>query len=134
MKGKTKLSSKERALNAAQFALDKKAEGVVILNITDLSSIADYLIICSAASDRQVQAIASSVEEGLKEKGVRPLSTEGIREGHWALLDYGDIIAHVFLEPVREFYNLEGLWPEAPKAELDGMEDAKTLKSKVANL
>ena len=99
--------------------MDKKAEGAVILNIGKLSSIADYLLICSAASERQVQAIANSVEEGLKKKKVRPLSIEGVREGRWALIDYGDVIAHIFLEPVREFYNLEGLWPEAPRVEID---------------
>lgn len=104
------------------------------MNIGKLSSIADYLLICSGASDRQVQAIANSVEEGLKKNKARPLSTEGIREGHWALIDYGDVIAHIFLEPVREFYNLEGLWPEAPKTEIDGMEDMKTFKHKAANL
>lgn len=117
--GLIKLDSREKALEAAELALDKKAEGVVILNIGKLSSIADYLLICSAASDRQVQAIASSIEEGLKKKKVRPLSTEGIREGRWALIDYGDVIAHIFLEPIREFYNLEGLWPEAPRVEIE---------------
>ena len=99
--------------------MDKKAEGAVILNIGKLSSIADYLLICSASSERQVQAIANSVEEGLKKKNVRPLSIEGVREGRWALIDYGDVIAHIFLEPVREFYNLEGLWPEAPRVEIE---------------
>ena len=76
-------------------------------------------MICSAASERQVQAIANSVEEGLKKKNVRPLSIEGVREGRWALIDYGDVIAHIFLLPVREFYNLEGLWPEAPRVEIE---------------
>lgn len=117
--GLIKLDSREKALMAAGLALDKKAEGVIILNIGKLSSIADYLLICSAVSDRQVQAIADSIEEGLKKKKVRPLSTEGIREGHWALIDYGDVIAHIFLEPIREFYNLEGLWPEAPRVEIE---------------
>jgi len=70
-------------------------------------------------SERQVQAIANSVEEGLKKKNVRPLSIEGVREGRWVLIDYGDVIAHIFLEPVRDFYNLEGLWPEAPRIEIE---------------
>ncbi len=83
-----------------------------------MSSIADYLLICSGASDKQVQAIANSIEDGLKKNGTRPLSTEGIRDGRWALIDYGDVIAHIFLEPVREFYNLEGLWSEAPRIEV----------------
>lgn len=84
-----------------------------------MSSIADYLLICSGASDKQVQAIANSIEDGLKKNGTRPLSTEGIRDGRWALIDYGDVIAHIFLEPVREFYNLEGLWSEAPRIEVE---------------
>ena len=113
-----KLNSKEKALKAAHLALDKKAEDVIILNISKLSSIADYLLICSGASDKQVQAIANSIEDGLKKNGTRPLSTEGIRDGRWALIDYGDVIAHIFLEPVREFYNLEGLWSEAPRIEV----------------
>ena len=113
-----KLNSKEKALKAAHLALDKKAEDVIILNISKLSSIADYLLICSGASNKQVQAIANSMEEGLKKNGTRPLSTEGIRDGRWALIDYGDVIAHIFLEPVREFYNLEGLWSEAPRIEV----------------
>ena len=83
-----------------------------------MSSIADYLLICSGTSDKQVQAIANSIEDGLKKNGTRPLSTEGIRDGRWALIDYGDVIAHIFLEPVREFYNLEGLWSEAPRIEV----------------
>ena len=99
--------------------MGKKAERVVILSISRLSSIADYLLICSGTSDKQVQAIAGSVEEGLKKKGTRPLGTEGLREGRWALIDYGDVIAHIFLEPVREFYNLEGLWAEAPRIEVE---------------
>lgn len=84
-----------------------------------MSSIADYLLICSGTSDKQVQAIANSIEDGLKKNGTRPLSTEGIRDGRWALIDYGDVIAHIFLEPVREFYNLEGLWSEAPRIEVE---------------
>lgn len=114
-----KLEPKDKALKAAHLALDKKADRVVVLNIGKLSSIADYLLICSATSDRQVQAIANSIEDGLKKKKIRPLSMEGIREGHWALIDYGDVIAHIFLEPVREFYNLEGLWPEAERTEVE---------------
>lgn len=105
-------------MEIAKLALEKMAEKVVILNIAKLSSIADYLLICSAQSERQVHAIAAAVEDGLKKKGVRPIGTEGAREGRWALVDYGDVIAHVFFEPVREFYDLEGLWAEAPLTEV----------------
>ncbi|MBI5969951.1 MAG: ribosome silencing factor [Deltaproteobacteria bacterium] len=112
------MESKKKALEIAKLALDKKAEKVVILNIAKLSSIADYLLICSAQSERQVHAVAVAIEDGLKKKGVRPMGTEGAREGRWALVDYGDVIAHVFFEPVREFYDLEGLWAEAPLTEV----------------
>ena len=105
-------------MEIAKLALEKMAEKVVILNIAKLSSIADYLLICSAASERQVHAVAAAIEDELKKKGVRPIGTEGAREGRWALVDYGDVIAHIFFEPVREFYDLEGLWAEAPSTEV----------------
>lgn len=75
-------------------------------------------MICSADSERQVQAIAYAVEDGLKKKGERPLGIEGVQEGRWALMDFNDVIAHIFLEPVRGFYDLEGLWAEAPLTEV----------------
>lgn len=78
----------------------------------------DYLLICSAESERQVEAIAGAVEEGLRKKGERPLGVEGAAEGRWALMDYVDVVVHVFLEPVRSFYDLEGLWAEAPSTEV----------------
>ncbi len=75
-------------------------------------------MICSAESERQVQAIATSIEEGLRKQGERPLGAEGAAEGRWALMDYNDVVVHVFLEPVRTFYDLEGLWAEAPVTEV----------------
>ncbi len=97
---------------------DRKAVDLVILEVKDLSSFTDYFLICSGNSDRQVQAIASHVEEKMGQQGFRPLGVEGKREGHWILLDYGDVIVHVFYQPVREFYDLERLWSEAPRVEL----------------
>lgn len=105
-------------MEIARLAMDKQAEKVIILNIKKLSAVADYLLICSADSERQVQAIAYAVEEGLRKKGEKPLGMEGLTEARWALLDYNDVIAHVFLEPVRVFYDLEGLWAEAPSLEV----------------
>lgn len=99
--------------------MDKKAEKVIILNVKKISSVSDYILICSAESERQVQAIADAIEEGLGKKGERPLGVEGAREGKWALLDYNDVVAHVFLEPVRVFYDLEGLWAEATVTEIE---------------
>ena len=106
--------SKDRALLCATYALDKKALRVRVLNVRGLSSLTDYLVIASGQSDRQVQAIAESVRVGLKiNHETPPLATEGINEGRWALLDYGDVMVHVFHEPVRDYYDLDGLWREA---------------------
>jgi len=90
----------------------------VILEVKKLSSFTDYFVICSGHSDRQVQAIAGHIEERLKEGNFRPLSVEGKREGRWVLLDYGDVVIHVFYQPVREFYDLERLWADAPRIDL----------------
>ena len=93
--------------------LNRKASNVVVLDLRGLVSFADTFIICSGRSHRQVSAIAESVEEDLKAKGIRPLGIEGLREGHWVLMDYGDIVIHIFYEPIRIFYDLEGLWSDA---------------------
>ena len=93
--------------------LGKKAESVVVLDIRELTSIADAFIICSGRSNRQVSALADHVERFLKQEGIRPISVEGRREGHWVLMDYGHVIIHVFYTETRFFYDLEGLWVDA---------------------
>lgn len=99
-----------------QAVLSKKAINPVILDVRGLISIADVFIICSGRSNRQVTAIAEYIQMDLKkEHGIRPLSVEGLKEGHWVLLDYGHVIIHVFYEPVRNFYDLEGLWVDAKR-------------------
>jgi ribosome-associated protein len=113
----TPSSSKEKALLCAQAALDHKAIDLAILEVKKLSSFADYFVISSGSSDRQVQAIASHIEEKLGKQGLHPLGIEGKREGRWVLLDYGDVIIHIFYNPIREFYDLERLWSDAPKVE-----------------
>jgi len=113
----TSSSSKEKALLCAQAALDHKAIDLAILEVKKLSSFADYFVISSGSSDRQVQAIASHIEEKLGKQGLHPLGIEGKREGRWVLLDYGDVIIHIFYQPIREFYDLERLWSDAPKVE-----------------
>ncbi|MCP4105316.1 MAG: ribosome silencing factor [Desulfobacteraceae bacterium] len=95
--------------------LGKKVFSVTVLDVRELTSIADVFIICSGRSNRQVSAITDYIVAELKEHGKRPLNTEGAREGHWALIDYGHVIIHVFYEPVREFYDLEGLWTDAKR-------------------
>jgi ribosome-associated protein len=91
----------------------KKALAPVVLDVRQLTSIADVFIICSGRSNRQVTAIADHVVRQLKKQGIRALSVEGKTEGHWALLDYGHVVIHVFYEPVRNFYDIEGLWSDA---------------------
>lgn len=90
-----------------------KASNIVVLDVQGIASFADTFIICSGRSHRQVSAIAEFVERELKKQGKKALGVEGLRDGHWVLMDYGDIIIHVFYEPVRIFYDLEGLWSDA---------------------
>ena len=95
--------------------LGKKAINVVVLDVADLTSYADIFIICSGRSNRQVSAIADFIKTELKNHNIIPLGVEGSKDGHWVLLDYGHVIIHVFYEPVREFYDLEGLWSDAKR-------------------
>ena len=98
----------------AAYALEKKALDVRVLEVKGISSLTDYLLIATGRSDRQVQAVAESVRLGLKkEHATQPLAVEGMEEGRWVLIDYGDVMVHVFQAPVREFYDLDGLWSEA---------------------
>ncbi|UFS72388.1 ribosome silencing factor [Geomonas sp. RF6] len=117
MSDKEIMAARERALKCAYFALDKKALNVKILQIEKISSIADYLVFASGRSDKQVQAIADSVKMGLKPID-RPIDMEGFDEGRWVVIDYGDIIVHVFQEEVRAIYNLDELWQRAPRVEV----------------
>ncbi len=111
-------NSKEKAFLCARAALDHKAIDLVILEVKNLSSFTDYFVITSGNSDRQVQAIASHIEERMDQQGLHLFGAEGKREGSWVLLDYGDVIVHIFYNPVREFYDLERLWSDAPRMEL----------------
>jgi ribosome-associated protein len=108
------ITSEERAVKAANAAADKKAEDILILDLKKISLIADYFIICSGRSTTQVQAIADNIEESLAKTGNNSLRREGYHQAQWILLDFGDVIVHVFLEEVRRFYDLERLWGDAP--------------------
>ena len=110
--------SKTKSLLCLKAAVEKKAQDPVLLELKGISSITDYFLLCSGRSDRQVQAIAQGIEEALKKKGIRPLGQEGIAGGRWILLDYADVVVHIFLDPVRKFYDLEGLWMDAQRIEL----------------
>ena len=112
------IESWDRAVLVSRFALERKAYDLVVMEVRDLTSIADYFIVCSGRSDRQVQSIAQGIEENLRGMGVRPHSVEGAARGQWLLMDFSDVIVHIFYEPVREFYDLDGLWSDAPRAQL----------------
>jgi len=105
-------------LQCINAALEKKAKDIIILDVKGLSSFTDYMIICSGSSDRQVQAITSSIEKDLKKSGTLPLGIEGEKFGQWVLMDYGDVIVHIFYEPTREFYDIERLWSDVPRMEV----------------
>ena len=110
--------SRKKSLAGASAARDKKASGIVLFKTKGILAYADYLLICSGRSDRQVQAIAQSIENQLKKLGHRPLGVEGMSQGRWVLIDYGDVVVHVFQESVRDFYDLEGLWIDAPRVRI----------------
>jgi len=109
----------EAAQIAAKAALDKKAENVVILDVRGLTSYADYFVVASGTSDRQVSAIADAIEEQMKKAGHRTIGVEGYTRGHWVLLDFGDVVAHVFYEEARAFYDIEGLWADARRIPME---------------
>jgi ribosome-associated protein len=114
----TEIGSWEKTLHLTHAALEKKACDLVVLDVKELTSIADYFIICSGRSDRQVQSIAQGLQEDALEEGFKPFAVEGTQRGHWVLMDFSDVIVHIFYEPVREFYDLDGLWGDAPRATL----------------
>jgi ribosome-associated protein len=105
----------ELARSIANAVLEKKATDVVVLDVRGMASYADYLVLASGESERQVAAMADAVSELLKPRGVRPVSTEGQEGGSWVLLDYADVVAHLFQQDSRAFYDLEGLWADAKK-------------------
>lgn len=109
---------RETALLCVRYALDKKAYDLLLLDVGAHTSLADYFLICTGRSDTQVQAIAQGIQENLAMLGRRPRTVEGLNSGQWALLDYGDVVVHVFLESVRSFYDLERLWARAATVQL----------------
>jgi ribosome-associated protein len=112
---KSSLTSEGLADLAARTLVDRKGQDVVILDVRGLASLWDYFIICSGSSKRHVQALAEQLQETLGQAGVKPLGVEGMEEGSWVLLDYVDVVIHLFIQPLRDFYDLEGLWVEATR-------------------
>jgi ribosome-associated protein len=115
----------DAALKALALALDKKALEPVLLDVRSLCSYCNYQLVVSGRSDRQVEAISEAIITGLRDEGIRPIGTEGKRSGQWALLDFGDLVVHVFHHPLREHYDLEGLWVDAPRVPLEVPADAR---------
>jgi ribosome-associated protein len=114
-----------RVRTAVSAALDKKAIDLDVLAVSELTSIADYFLLCSATSERQAQAIADSVVDKLRQDDrVKPMLVEGATPGRWILLDYGDFIFHIFTEDCRRFYGLERLWGDAPNVTAEFSEEA----------
>lgn len=126
-------TSWERALLCAQAALDKKAYDLILLKVTALTSFADYFVICTGRSDVQVQSICRAIEEAAAQVGMKPLAIEGFTHGQWVLMDFGDVVVHIFYETVREFYNLEGLWTQAPRCTLPEPYSSQAQHLRIAN-
>ena len=114
----THIDGRDKALLCVKFALEKKAYDLVLMEVGQLTSLSDYFLVCTGRSDTQVQAIAQGIEENMAHAGVRALSIEGAARGQWVVLDYDDVVIHIFYEPIREFYDLDRLWSRAPRVEL----------------
>lgn len=118
--GGAPLGGKALALRIAEIGLDKKADAPVILEVSGLTSYADYFVLLSGQSDRQVVSIAEGIVDGLKAEGTRALGVEGKERGHWVLIDFADVVVHVMHEDARAFYDLDGLWADAARVEVPG--------------
>ncbi len=111
--------ARQTAIDMAHWALDKKALDVVVMDVRGLASYADYFVVMTAESDPQLSAIADYLAQKMKERGVRALGSEGQGTGRWVLIDFGDVVAHVFYQETREFYDIEGLWADAPRQRVE---------------
>jgi ribosome-associated protein len=116
----SRLSAERKARRAARAALDKKAVDAVILDVQGVSTITDYFVVCSGKSATHLRTITDAIREDLRDAGARLLHAEGVPESGWVLLDYGDVLMHVFLEDTRMYYALERLWGDAPSVPLEG--------------
>ena len=109
----------EIAQACARISSDGKAEDIVILDVRGISSFTDYFVIMSGRSTRHVQALAESIENELRSKRIKTSRAEGLQEGKWVVLDFDDVVVHVFYHEQRDFYDLEGLWHDAPRIEIE---------------
>ncbi|MCK5392447.1 MAG: ribosome silencing factor [Deltaproteobacteria bacterium] len=116
--GGRQIDSKEKAISIAHAAWEKQAVNPILLEVKSSSDVTDYFLICSANSNRGVKTIVDNIENNLKEIGQKVIGIEGYKEGKWVLVDSADVVIHIFHEPLREFYNIESLWIDAPRLEL----------------
>ena len=123
------MSATEHAVSlvhtAARAASDKLAQHILAFDVSDQLAITDAFLIASASNDRQVKSIVDEIEDKLREIGAKPVRREGERDGRWVLIDYGEVVVHVFYHPIREHYDLEGLWSDAPRIPLDVPADSQ---------
>ncbi len=112
-------SGYELAVVSTTIALDSKAEDVVVLDVSEKAGYTDYFVIMSGRSTRHVQGLAEVIESELRSKRVSAKHSEGLKEGQWVLLDFGDIVVHIFYKESRSFFDLEGLWHDAPRIPVD---------------
>ncbi len=110
---------KKRAVRMAELANDKKAVDTVVLELKELTTIADYFVICSGDNTAQIKAIAESIDEYFSKKKIFPIGKEGLDFARWILIDYGDIVVHIFNQEARGYYDLEKFWIDAPRIDIN---------------
>jgi ribosome-associated protein len=115
----SQLSPEETVAAVTELAADRKALDIVQLDLRGMIGYADYFVICSGRTDRQTRAIHDAIHEGMKARGVLPRRVEGVSEAKWILMDYLDVVVHVFTPDTREYYRLEQLWGEAPSTTVE---------------
>ncbi|MFQ5951973.1 MAG: ribosome silencing factor [Candidatus Omnitrophota bacterium] len=113
------LAPKEKAQLIAESAAEKKGQDIVLMDMSCISTLCDWFVLVSASSSRRVNAISKAIQEKLSKKRIHPLHIEGKRNPYWVLLDYEDVVVHVFYGDIREFYGLERLWSDAPRERFD---------------
>ncbi len=105
----------EVSTDIVNVCYDLKGQDIAVLKVSKISDVCDFFVVVSARSDRHVQGLCNKVIETLDSRGVQPLTVEGLDKGHWVVMDFGDVLVHVFYEPLREHYDIEGLWARAPR-------------------
>jgi len=111
--------AQQRAITLAEAAIDLKAQELLLLELGELTLLADYFLLCSGTSDRHVRSVADRIAEAAKEAGIKLLHTEGMEQARWVLLDFGDVVVHVFTAETRDYYRIEELWADARRVPLD---------------